>query len=213
MEQRNVIVFGAHPDDIEIGMGGTIKKLTDHNKLVIACIATVPDMHKRRKQEVERAANILGVTTIKHLNMRSDHFGFNRETVSAIDRVIQQYNPDAVFTHWTGDSHQDHINLTNSVLAAARHNHFNVFMYEQAIPGGITHASFRPQLYIDISPYIEAKVESILAHKSQSEKYGAGWMNGVRGRAMHRGFQIKVSYAEAFEVVKIKEHLNLFKTA
>ncbi|MEK7173635.1 MAG: PIG-L family deacetylase, partial [Patescibacteria group bacterium] len=98
MEQRNVIVFGAHPDDIEIGMGGTIKKLTDHKQPVIACIATVPDMPRRRKQEVDRAANILGITTIKHLDIQPKRFGFNRETVSAIDRVIQQYNPDAVFT-------------------------------------------------------------------------------------------------------------------
>jgi len=203
-KQKPIIVFGAHPDDVEIGMAGTIKKLTAGGRDVVACVATIPNQKLIRKKESERAAEILGTNQIL-LDMPIMQFGFNRKTIGIIDKILTKYNPRSVFTHWVGDSHQDHINLTSCVLAAARHNHFNVYMYEQTIPGGITHVSFRPQLFIDISPHIEDKIKAIKAHKSQCEKYGDGWIEGLRGRAAHRGYQIKTLFAEAFEVVKIKE--------
>ena len=208
MDQRTILVFGAHPDDVEIGMGGTIKKLSENNH-VITCIASLPNQVQARKKETAEAARVLGVYKTHHLALSPRAFGFNRQTIKTIDALIETYKPYTVFTHWVGDSHQDHIHLTQCVLAAARHNHFNVLMYEQAIPGGITHATFRPQLFVDISAHVEDKIASILAHKTQHAKYGDGWINGVRGRAMHRGYQIKTEFAEAFEVVKIKEDLRL----
>ncbi|OGZ47218.1 MAG: hypothetical protein A3J54_01270 [Candidatus Ryanbacteria bacterium RIFCSPHIGHO2_02_FULL_45_13b] len=208
MNNGTILVFGAHPDDVEIGMGGTIKKLSEKHK-VITCIASLPNKTQTRKKETASAAQILGVETVRHLALSPHTFGFNRETIKKIDALIETYRPQNVFTHWIGDSHQDHTYLTQCVFAAARHNHFNVLMYEQAIPGGITHTTFRPQLFVDISFQLEDKIKSILAHKTQHKKYGDGWIQGVRGRAMHRGYQIKTVAAEAFEIVKIKEDLRL----
>ncbi len=208
MTKRTILIFGAHPDDVEIGMGGAIKKLSDTHR-IISCVATLPNLKDARKKEVSEAARILGIHAIRHLALSPQTFGFNRQTVKTMDALIEEYKPHSVFTQWIGDSHQDHVHLTQCVLAAARHNHFNVLMYEQAIPGGITHSAFRPQLYIDVSAQMEDKIASILAHKTQHNKYGEGWIQGVRGRGMHRGYQIKTEYAEAFEVVKIKEDLGL----
>ena len=207
MEQRTILVFGAHPDDVEIGMGGTIKKLSENNR-IITCIACVPNQSLVRKKETAAAARILGIHSVRHLALSPHTFGFNRQTIKTVDTIIETCKPYTVFTHWVGDSHQDHVHLTQCVLAAARHNHFNVLMYEQAIPGGITHETFRPQLFVDIADHLEHKVASIQAHKTQLAKYGNGWIQGVRGRAMHRGYQIKAAAAEAFEIVKIKEDLR-----
>ena len=208
MTKRTILVFGAHPDDVEIGMGGTIKKLSENHRVII-CVASLPNQAQTRKKETAQAALILGVHKTHYLTLPHRAFGFNRQTIKTIDTLIETCKPYTVFTHWVGDSHQDHTHLTQCVLAAARHNHFNVLMYEQAIPGGITHATFRPQLFVDISAYVEDKIASIRAHKTQHVKYGDGWINGVRGRAMHRGYQIKTEFAEAFEIVKIKEDLRL----
>lgn len=207
--QNPIIVFGAHPDDIEIGMGGTVKKLTAGGKRVISCIASIPNQVKTRRKETNAAAKVLGVREVVYLSLPKHDLGFNRKTVGAIDRIIEKFQPRSVFTHWVGDSHQDHIHLTHAVLAACRHNHFNVYMYEQTIPGGITYATFRPQLFIDISPYIDDKIKSIQAHKTQCGKYGDGWADGLKGRAMHRGYQIKTGFAEAFEIVKVKEDIGI----
>jgi hypothetical protein len=66
------------------------------------------------------------------------------------------------------------------------------------VPGG-----FKAQSFVDISDYIDRKTQSILVHRTQIEVNGGDWwLDGVRGRAMYRGYQINVRYAEAFEVVK-----------
>ena len=75
-------------------------------------------------------------------------------------------------------------------------------MYEQIIPGGIVPYSFRAQSFVDISEVIDTKIDAIMAHESQVAKNGEWWLFAVKGRAMYRGYQINVRYAEAFEVVK-----------
>jgi LmbE family N-acetylglucosaminyl deacetylase len=75
-------------------------------------------------------------------------------------------------------------------------------MYEATMPGGISEQPFRAQKFIDISETIERKMASLACHETQIERYGQGWLEAIRGRAAHRGFQIRQRYAEAFEVVK-----------
>ncbi len=211
MTKKPILLFGGHPDDIEIGMGGTAKKLSSSGREVIACVATVPNQILLRKTEAARAAKVLGIKTLVFLPMPFRRFGFNRETIGALDKLLMRFAPSGIFTHSLGDSHQDHLALTNAVLSAARRNTSSVFLYEQIIPGGITPIVFRPHLFVDISTHIEDKVRAIEAHKSQVKKYGANWTESIRGRAVMRGHQIQIKYAEAFEVVKIRENDGLLE--
>lgn len=205
-----IIVFGAHPDDIEIGMAGTIKRLTLAGNDVYSVIATVPDDRANREREARHAARVLGIKDVIFLPLTTEQLGYNRATVGAIDKIIRDLNPHSVFTHWIEDSHQDHVNVTHCVIAATRKNDFNVYMYEQTIPGGITPAAFRAQYIIDVSNVINEKMEAIRCHQSQIPRNGDWWVEGVRGRAMYRGYQIRARYAEAFEIIKIKNDTNLF---
>ncbi|MBI1998853.1 MAG: PIG-L family deacetylase [Parcubacteria group bacterium] len=211
MQKRPILIFGGHPDDVEIGMGGTARKLATNGRDVFICVATVPNQAALRKKEAAQAVKILGAEQVIFLPVPLKRFGINRETIGAIDKIITRHNPSAVFTHSLGDSHQDHLALTNSILSAARRNSFSVFMYEQIIPGGITPVPFHPHLFVDISASIDDKIKAIEAHKSQVKKYGENWTESVRGRAVMRGHQIGVKYAEAFEVVKIRENDGLLK--
>lgn len=210
MEQGPIIVFGAHPDDVEIGMGGTIKRLANAGRSVYSVIATAPNQADKRIAEAKEAAAFLGVKEVIFLPITIEEHGFNRKTVGVIDDIINKLQPHSVFTHWIHDSHQDHVNLTKAIVAATRKNNFNVFMYEQTMPSGITPAAFRAQYVIDITPHIDDKIESIRRHKTQFEKNGDWWLEGIRGRAMYRGYQIMAKFGEAFEVIKIKEDTNLF---
>ncbi len=207
---KTVIVFGAHPDDIEIGMAGTICRLTESGNQVYACIASIPDDRGLRIQEAQEAAKILGIKDVIILPIKASQLGYNRYSIGAIDSVIKQFRPHSVFTHWIEDSHQDHVNVTRCIIAATRKNNFNVYMYEQTIPGGITPAGFRAQYLIDVSEYIDRKLASIHAHASQMKRNGEWWLEGVRGRAMYRGYQIHTRFAEAFEIIKINGDTNLF---
>lgn len=206
----NVIVFGAHPDDIEIGMGGTVCRLAESGHQVYSCIATVPDDRQVRLGEARAAARILGIKDVILLPLAAHQLGYNRQTIGAIDTVIRQYRPHSVFTHWNEDAHQDHVCVTRCVIAATRKSDFNVYMYEQPLPGGITPAGFRAQYLIDITSHMDRKLDSITAHATQLRRNGQWWAEGIRGRAMFRGYQIHTRYAEAFEIVQINGDTALF---
>lgn len=196
-----VLVFGAHPDDLEIGMGGTIAKHVDAGDDVLMVVGTVPSQAERRKEEARKGAEILG-GELRFLEIESDEFEYNRRLVGQIDALLKELDPELIYTHWDQDSHQDHNNLSRGVMSATRKNRCSVLMYEQTIPGGIVPGGFKAQSFVDVSAYIDRKIESIRAHDSQHELNGDLWLQGVRGRASYRGFQINVEYAEAFEVIK-----------
>lgn len=198
----NILAFGSHPDDIEIGVGGTLCKCSEQGHInVTGIVATLPQDKKERRKEAEVAAEILGID-IKLMDISFNDLFFSRKLVKKIDDILYEYNPEAIFTHWNGDSHQDHNVLTSGVIAASRLNDCSVYMYEQTLPGGIVPDSFNAQMYVDISSTIGKKIKSIEAHRSQHEINGELWLHGIKGRAMFRGSQINKEYAEAFQVVK-----------
>lgn len=209
-KRKTIVVFGAHPDDVEIGMAGTIARMAAAGNDVYICIAIIPEDRERRMAEAREAGRIMGAKEVIFMSLKVQDFGCNRKSIGAIDAIVRHLNPHSIFTHWVEDSHQDHVNLTRCVIAATRKNHFNVYMYEQTIPGGITPAAFRAQYLIDVSDFIEEKMDSVRAHASQILRNGDWWIEGIRGRAMYRGYQMRAKYAEAFEIIKISGDTNLF---
>lgn len=199
-----VLVIGAHPDDIEPQMGGTIAKLTKkgHEVLIIQFTDTGGELKNIRISESCNAAEILGAK-IKHLHYNQDNFIFERELVQRLDKIIEEYKPDEIYTCWEYDSHQDHQVVSKVVLASSRKNNANVFFFEPIIPGGITPYSLECNYFVDISDTIELKIKSIKVYKSQLEKFGDGWIEAIYGRAKLRGYQINVKHAEAFQIVKM----------
>jgi LmbE family N-acetylglucosaminyl deacetylase len=209
MESKKVIVFGAHPDDLEIGMGGTVAKLVRLGYNVNLVIATLPnfiktDTKEGRKSEAIDSAKILGCSTPEFLDLAPDEITFGRNFVNKVDRIIQKYEPEVVFTQWIGDSHQDHQALTKAVIAACR-DQKDVFMYETTIPGGITEHAFRTQLFVDISTTIDIKKSALNCFHSQIIRCGQIWIPAVLGRCSYRGYQMNVNQAEAFEVIRVSK--------
>lgn len=203
---NTILVFGAHPDDIEIGMGGTITKLVHLGHDVIMVIVTLPnftiaDKKDERKLEAISSATILGCNSPEFLDLSPEDIVFGRRMVTLVDSLIKKYNTNTVYTQWIGDSHQDHQILTQSVIAASRDVN-NLYMYETTIPGGLTEKTFRPQLYIDITKEMENKTKSLKCFKSQELRCGPFWIDAIVGRSIYRGYQINTKYAEAFEIVK-----------
>jgi N-acetylglucosamine malate deacetylase 1 len=201
-----ILVFGAHPDDIEIGMGGTITKLVKLGHDVIMVIATLPnftiaDNKDERKLEAISSATILGCNPPEFLDLAQEDIVFGRRMVTLVDSIIKKYKTSTVYTQWIGDSHQDHQILTQSVIAASRDLN-NLYMYETTIPGGLTEKAFRPQLYVDITKEMENKTKSLKCFKSQNLRCGPFWIDAIVGRSIYRGYQMNTKYAEAFEIVK-----------
>jgi len=206
-EKQSVLAFGAHPDDIEIGMGGTVAKLNGMGYDVNLVVATLPnfvktDTKEQRRIEATMSAKVMGSKQPEFLDLSPDEIIFSRKFVGLIDQIIHKYEPEAVFTQWIGDSHQDHQALTKSVISASRDLN-NLFMYETTIPGGVTEKTFRPQLYIDISETLENKKNALNCFDSQKIRCGDPWIGAIVGRSSYRGYQMNTQYAEAFEVIKV----------
>jgi LmbE family N-acetylglucosaminyl deacetylase len=208
-KNRLVIAFGAHPDDIEIGMGGTVAKLTGMGYDVRLVIATLPnfvktDTKEERKHESIMSAKVMGCKTPEFLDLSPEEIIFKRKFVTQISKIIQELNPEAIFTQWIGDTHQDHQALTRAVVAAARDSN-DVFMYETTIPGGISEHAFRPQLYVDVTDTLEIKKNALDCFDSQKIRCGPLWIDSLVGRCSYRGYQMNTKYAEAFEVIKVSK--------
>src|ERR671927_1188860 len=193
-EKQSILAFGAHPDDIEIGMGGTVAKLNGMGYDVNLVVATLPnfvstDTKEQRKIEATMSAKVMGSKQPDFLDLSPDEIIFNRKFTTLIDQIIRKYKPEAIFTQWIGDSHQDHQALTRAVIAASRDSN-NLFMYETTMPGGVTESAFRPQLYVDISETLEMKSNALECFDSQKIRCGDLWIDAIVGRSMYRGYQI-----------------------
>jgi LmbE family N-acetylglucosaminyl deacetylase len=207
IDKQSILVFGAHPDDIEIGMGGTVAKLSGLGYKVNLVIATLPnfvktDTKQGRREESIMSAKVMGCNSPEFLDLSPNEIIFSRQFVTRIDEIIRRYKPEAIFTQWIGDSHQDHQALTKAVLAASRDSN-NIFMYETTIPGGITESAFRPQLFVDITNTATIKSHALDCFKSQKIRCGDLWIEAVIGRCSYRGYQMNTKYAEAFEVIRV----------
>ena len=208
-KSENILVFGAHPDDIEIGMGGTVAKLSRLGYNVKLVIATLPNFTERdkkeeRKMEAIRSSKVLGCPEPDFLDLPTEQMVHSRKLIGIMDKYMLDYKPAAVFTQWIGDSHQDHQTLTKSVISGSRDT-TDLYMYETTIPGGITEQAFRPQLFINMTDYIEPKKSALECFESQQARCGPIWIDAIVGRAAYRGYQLNCKYAEAFEIIRISK--------
>ncbi len=197
----NVIVFSPHPDDAEILMGGTIAQYTQKGHDVLMVLVTVPSRKEERIQESKKSAAILGARLLI-LDANPYEMTFNRNLVETFDSVMQDFLPDIIYTSWINDSHQDHVTVAKTTIATARKNDCSLYMYEQALPSGVTPYAFRTQAFVDISNTFEIKMRSLSAYQSQAQKYGEQWLQGIAARATYLGVRINRRYAEAFEVIR-----------
>jgi LmbE family N-acetylglucosaminyl deacetylase len=212
---KNVLAVGAHPDDVEIGCGGTLAKHVARGDFVLILIMTNPhcvDYHGKivREKEIceieaQEAANILGAELIT-LGFKDKEVPYSVESIEAINKVIDEYQIDLIYTHWTHDTHQDHLRTTRSVLAAGRYVK-TILMYEPFYPAGRSYIGFRNQYYVDISETINKKMAALKKHKTQIERYGKEFLEAIEARARQRGYEIGSKYAECYEVVRILSDL------
>jgi len=210
-ERRNILAVGAHADDIEIGCGGTIACHAKNGDTVYALIMTQPYYNRydgvvlRTEEageiEEKNGARVLGA---KHLSLgfETKKVPYSQESIEAINKIIDEYEIDVIYTHWYHDTHQDHARTTRSVLSAGRYVK-NILMYEPEYPAGRSYTGFHNQYYVDITSTFEIKMEALKQHKSQVKKYGNDFLEAIGARARHRGYEIRAKYAECFEIIRM----------
>jgi LmbE family N-acetylglucosaminyl deacetylase len=198
-----VLAIGAHPDDIEIGCGGTIKMHILKGHEVYYAIVTNGERggeKEKRIAESKTAAKIMGVKDIDFLNLPDSFVVHNGDTVSMLDKIIRKISPSIVYVHSLKDYHQDHSNIAKSILSASRNMKNSILCYEAPS----TTLEFTPIAFNNISETFESKMECINQFVSQ-EKKDYVERQAIVNLAKFRGKVINAEYAEAFEVVRLIE--------
>lgn len=199
---KNILAFGAHPDDIELGCGGTLLKCVQAGYKVYMCVlsegqeAGDPQV---RKKEQEEAARRIGVEELIWGNWRDTAFSVSKESVCFVESVVAKVRPREVYVNYVEDTHQDHRALAQCVMSATRYNK-RVLFYED-----YTSINFQPDIFVDIDDVLDQKIHAIEAFKSQVNRNlpsGPRMIEGIMAMGYFRGFQAKVKCAEGFKAVR-----------
>lgn len=204
----NILAIGAHFDDIELGCGGTLARHVSEDDSVFAYVATVsgysnPSQKQVRSNDIaleegKRAAEILGIDLICG-KFSTFYVEFCEDLNLEILKIIENKNIDTIYCHWFGDIHHDHHAVAKATLHSSRHVP-RILMYRSNWYQSTV--EFRGNYYVDISSFIDKKIEAIKAHRSEYDRVGKKWLQFLLNENQNCGQRIGVEYAEAFEVSK-----------
>ena len=198
-----VLAIGAHPDDLEPQIGGTLAKLVSQGAEVVSVAATSTSSGAEsalvRDAEAGNAARCLGASFIS-LGLSPHEFTYSREFIGEVDRLFATEEPNLVFCVNERDSHHEHQAIAKCVRSASRKNCFSLLSLNQAFPGGV--ATFSYNYWSDISAFQKSKVRAVMCYESQIAKYGVEWIEAIIARDRQWGFNIGCSYAEVANIDK-----------
>ena len=212
---NNIMAIGAHPDDIEFGCSGTLRKHKQKGDIIVyVCMTdsksvdgtdgTLLRTKEQNRKETLAAAKVLQCDHVEFLPFKDLHVPFSFESVSLLEKLIKKYDIDTIYTHWAGDANQDHIATFKTTMAASRYI-ANVYCYEQIPVPRMSENHMEINLYVDITDTYEDKISASLCHNSQIEKYklhGFDVKDNLELLAKFRGIQAQCKYAEAFKTIK-----------
>ena len=195
-----VLAVGAHPDDIELGVGGAIAKHVisgDEVHFLVLSYGEKSGDKNLRKIEAKKSAQILKAKSLTFGEIEDTKISDGIDTIMKIENVINKIQPNRVYTQCAKDRHQDHRNTAYATFSPARKVP-EVFSYESPD----SYPNFVPQYYIQISNTISLKLKALKQFGSQQGKQFLE-VNAIRGLALFRGYQVGIQYAEAFEVIRV----------
>lgn len=220
----DILAMGAHPDDVELGCGGTLAKEIANGKKIGILDLTRGELGTRgsaeiRDREAAAAAKILGVEVRENLAFRDGFFINDEAHQLEIIKVIRKYQPDIVLTNAIEDRHKDHgkgseLTSTACFLSGLRRieTEFNGQKQEAWRPKHVLHyiqwRDLEPDIVVDISGFMDKKLEAVKAYSSQffdakSDEPKTpistnNFLQSVEYRASNLGRMVFTDYAEGF---------------
>ena len=222
----DILAFGAHPDDIELGCGGLLIAEAQKGKKVGLIDLTKGELGSRgtvaiRDQEAQNAAAIIKASVRLNLGMPDGKFELNEENKAKIISCIRTYQPDIVITNAPYDRHPDHGRAAKLVEESCFLSGLIKYQGEgipterwrpKALYQYIQFYHHTPHFIYDITDVMDEKLKSITAHKSQfwnpeSEEpktliASEDFFNAITYRAAEFGLQAGFKYGEPFLVIR-----------
>ena len=220
----DILAFGAHPDDVELGCAGTILKEVSLGKKVGIVDLTRGELGTRgsaeiRDQEANAAAKILGVVARENLEMRDGFFINDEKHQLEIIKMIRKYQPEIVLCNAIDDRHIDHAKGSKLVSDACFLS--GLIKIETQLDGIVQNVwrpkivyhyiqwkNIEPDFVVDITGFTDKKTESILAYSSQfydpnstepeSPISSKNFLESLNYRSRDFGRLVGVEHAEGF---------------
>jgi len=205
-----ILVIAPHPDDEVLGMGGTIKKLSKKNKIILCVVsegatAQYKDkkMIKVRRDSCKKTAKILGISQTIFLDypdmrLNLSHLDINKK----LEEIVEKYRPEIVYTAPKNDLNLDHQMVFNSTLVACRPKSGvkQILCYEIQ---GNTKVPFVPNVFENIEKEFSYKIKGFKMYKSEIEEFpNPRSIIAIENLAIMRGIESGFKKAEAFELIK-----------
>ncbi|MFT6336088.1 MAG: bacillithiol biosynthesis deacetylase BshB1 [Saprospiraceae bacterium] len=233
----DILAIGVHPDDIELGCAGTILKHIELGYIAVAVDLTEGELGTRgsgpiRLLESQDAAKILGLAARENLGMADGFFEHSKENILKISAIIRKYQPDIVLANAVRDRHPDHGRASKLISDACFYS--GLQRIEQVDENGNELKKWRPKVVyhyiqdrnlnadfvVDITPYMDKKIESILAYKTQfydpdatgpkTPISGKDFLEFNRAKNRTYGRDINAEYAEGFTIERTIGVKDLF---
>ncbi len=233
----DILVFAAHPDDAELGAGGTIASHIAKGRKVGVVDFTKGELGTRgtpetRASEAAAGAKILGLTARENLGLADSFFRNDEEHQRKVIAAIRKYQPEIVLANAIYDRHSDHGKgaelahdscfLSGLAKIETKDNHGNLqkAWRPKAVYHYIQSQFIEPDFIVDVTPYWETKINAIKAFKTQffdpNSKEPTTYistpefLNMVEARAIELGHSIGVKYGEGFTVRRTSGVNDLF---
>lgn len=220
--KADVLAIGAHPDDVELGVGGLIHKLTQHGRTVVILDLTQGEMGTRgtpelRAAEATEAARILGVTARENADLPDGGLANTADQQRRMIPFIRKYRPSIVLAPMVPDRHPDHqaahalvrdanffAGLERIETGQERYRARSLYFYHPYFEAAM------PTFVMDVSEHFKVKLEALSAYKSQfynpervePETLVASkeFWESIEKRAAYWGSRVGVAYGEALYV-------------
>ncbi|MEN9686107.1 MAG: bacillithiol biosynthesis deacetylase BshB1 [Bacteroidota bacterium] len=224
----DILAFGVHPDDVELGCAGTLLAAMADGRKVGIIDLTRGELGTRgtietRKAEAARAAKILGIQVRENLGMADGFFQNDESHQRKIIEILRKYRPEIVLANAFDDRHPDHGRSARMVADACFLSGLRKIETQQDgkiqeiwKPSNVFHyiqdRYIQPSFVVDISAFMAKKIESVEAYSTQfynpalnePETYisSAQFLETIKARALMMGKRIGVAYAEGFYTEK-----------
>ena len=230
----DILAIGAHPDDVELGCGGTLAKLILEGKKAAIVDLTQGELGTRgtnitRAQEAASASEILGISARENLKMKDGFILNSEEYQIQIVKMIRKYQPEIVLANAVDDRHPDHAKAAKLVSDACFlsglvkiETELDGENQKQWRPKQVFHyiqwKHITPDFVIDISDFMEKKIEACLAYKTQFYDPNSkepmtpiatkDFLESLTYRAQDLGRLSGVEFAEGFTTEKLLAFKN-----
>jgi len=214
---KNILVLAVHPDDETLGCGGTLLKHKDEGDstywLICTETDTQNDFYKTREKEISKVSGMYDFDGVYHLKlktMRVDEYSMS-ELIQKISAVINQVKPEIIYLPFKGDVHSDHRKVFEAAFSCTKSFRYDFLkqilmmetLSETEFAPSTKEDAFIPNVYVDISHYLEKKMEIMNIFSSEIDEHPfPRSLTNLRALATFRGATSGCEYAESFMLLK-----------